>query len=255
MWKLLQNVVDFTKMLPDEIQMYFQQHSNVCGRFEKSQLDSITIQIPSRVLYSQTQFHKMFLLALFIVMGTTLFSCAAKNGKQQKIDTVEIVKDSTNQNFVIIDATKTAVQNHTEPVSTIKKNIERPIITGVVSIDAHPAHLDTINNPIDYNAIFTLVALDSKPYSPKGFDQFYEFIKANYVAPNKTENPSGRIFISFIVEKNGSLTNFRILRDLMENGEELIRVLKTAEKWIPGKFNNHIVRCSYNLPFSVKPTK
>ena len=78
------NVVDFTNMLPDEIQMYFQQHSNVCGRFKNLQLDSLTIQIPNRILYSQTHYHKMFLLALFIVMGTTLFSCADKNGIKQK---------------------------------------------------------------------------------------------------------------------------------------------------------------------------
>jgi hypothetical protein len=68
------NIVDFTNMLPDEIQVYFQQHSNVCGRFKNSQLDSLIIQIPNRVLHSQTHYHKMFLLALFIAMGTTLFS-------------------------------------------------------------------------------------------------------------------------------------------------------------------------------------
>jgi hypothetical protein len=88
------NVVDFTNMLPDEIQAYFQQHSNVCGRFKNSQLDSLTIQIPNRVLYSQTHYYKMFLLALFIAMGTTLFSCADKNGNKQKIDKVEVVEDS-----------------------------------------------------------------------------------------------------------------------------------------------------------------
>jgi hypothetical protein len=84
-------VVDFTNMLPDEIQVYFQQYTNVCGRFKNSQLDSLTIQIPNRILYSQTNYRKMFLLALFIAMGTTLFSCADKNGNKQKIDKVEVV--------------------------------------------------------------------------------------------------------------------------------------------------------------------
>ncbi|WP_281323195.1 hypothetical protein [Flavobacterium aestivum] len=87
------NVVDFTDMLPDEIQAYFQQHNNVCGRFKNSQLDSLTIQIPNQVLYSQTHYHKMFLLALFIAMGTTLFSCADKNGNKQKIDKIEVINE------------------------------------------------------------------------------------------------------------------------------------------------------------------
>ena len=89
------NVVDFTNMIPEEIQMYFLQNTNVCGRFKKSQLDSFTIQIPNQVLYSQTHYHKMFLLALFIAMGTTLFSCSDKNGNKQKIDKIEVVEDDT----------------------------------------------------------------------------------------------------------------------------------------------------------------
>ena len=45
-------VVDFTTMLPDEVQHYFtqNQNTNICGRFKKSQLDTITIQIPSRII-------------------------------------------------------------------------------------------------------------------------------------------------------------------------------------------------------------
>ena len=58
---------------------------------KQSQLDSIVIQIPSRVLYSQTNYQHYFLLSMFVVMGTTLFSCADKNGNKQKIDKIEIV--------------------------------------------------------------------------------------------------------------------------------------------------------------------
>ncbi|WP_281226985.1 hypothetical protein [Flavobacterium aquiphilum] len=95
-------VVDFTNMSPNEIQMYYQQHSNVCGRFKNSQLDSLTIQIPNRVLFSQTNYHKIFLLALFMTMGTTLFSCSDKNGNKQKIDKVEVVDDSLEMNNVTV---------------------------------------------------------------------------------------------------------------------------------------------------------
>ncbi|MES2545191.1 MAG: hypothetical protein V4548_09925 [Bacteroidota bacterium] len=90
------SVVDFTTMLPDEIQHYFIQNKDarICGRFKKTQLNSVIIQIPNATLFSQTNYHKMFLLALFIAMGTTLFSCSDKNGNKQKIDKVEVVEDS-----------------------------------------------------------------------------------------------------------------------------------------------------------------
>ena len=49
-------VVDFTAMLPDEIQHFFIQNENICDRFKKSQLDSVTIQIPNDHLIHY-QFH------------------------------------------------------------------------------------------------------------------------------------------------------------------------------------------------------
>ncbi|MBP4139461.1 hypothetical protein [Flavobacterium geliluteum] len=89
----VKTVVDFSAMLPAEVQQFFIQNQNqtICGRFKTSQLDTISIQIPIRVLHTQTQYHKMFLLALFIAMGTTLFSCADKDGNKNSIDKIEIV--------------------------------------------------------------------------------------------------------------------------------------------------------------------
>ncbi|MCV9927268.1 hypothetical protein OIU83_06370 [Flavobacterium sp. LS1R49] len=96
-------VVDFTKMLPDEVQHFFManQNKSVCGRFKNSQLENIIIQIPTEVLYKQTQYHKIFLLALFIAMGTTLFSCQDKNGDKQKIDKIEVIQTTTKQHPTI----------------------------------------------------------------------------------------------------------------------------------------------------------
>lgn len=98
------SVVDFTQMLPNEIQDFFvkNQGQKVCGRFKNSQLNSLTIQIPNRIVYSQTHYHKIFLLALFITMGTTLFSCSDKNGNKQKIDKIEVVDDSLEMNNVTV---------------------------------------------------------------------------------------------------------------------------------------------------------
>ena len=77
-----------------DIQNYFIAHrgERVCGRFENFQLDSIIIQIPEDYLFSQSSFHKIFLLALLLTMGTTLFSCSDKDGNKQNIEKVEVVK-------------------------------------------------------------------------------------------------------------------------------------------------------------------
>lgn len=71
-------VTDFTQMSTAEITIYLRQNrgSGVCGRFRNDQLEEKTsINIPGAVLYSQTKFINVFLLALLISMGSMLFSC------------------------------------------------------------------------------------------------------------------------------------------------------------------------------------
>lgn len=89
------NVIDFTNMSDTEIKNYLitKKEERVCGHFRKQQLDTITIEIPRQVLFSQTQFRKIFLLALLFTMGTTLLSCADEAGNKQKIENVVIEKE------------------------------------------------------------------------------------------------------------------------------------------------------------------
>jgi hypothetical protein len=88
-------VIDFSKMKAQQIQQYFIQNQgkNICGHFKTEQLNSITIQIPQNLLYTPMHFHKMFLLALLIAMGTTLLSCKDEKGNSKKINKVEIISE------------------------------------------------------------------------------------------------------------------------------------------------------------------
>ncbi|MGQ2983205.1 hypothetical protein [Flavobacterium sp.] len=97
-------VTDFTGMGALEIQNYLLENNGtkVCGRFKSTQLDTINITIPERVLYTQTKFRNVFLLALLVTMGTMLFSC---KDKSQTIGEISIVKDS-----IEVDSTNSARQ-------------------------------------------------------------------------------------------------------------------------------------------------
>ncbi|MHA3787525.1 hypothetical protein ACX0HA_04880 [Flavobacterium hauense] len=75
------SVTDFTRMSNEEIVIYLRKNSNngVCGRFRNDQLEEpVAINIPRKVLYSQTKFRNIFLLALLVTMGSTLVSCMGK---------------------------------------------------------------------------------------------------------------------------------------------------------------------------------
>ena len=72
----------------------------------------------------------------------------------------------------------------------------------------------------------------------------------------KKHGVQGRVVIGFIVEKDGSLTDVKVLRHVdIALDAEALRVVKGMPKWIPGRQNEQRVRVKYNVPvsFRLKP--
>lgn len=95
----------------------------------------------------------------------------------------------------------------------------------------------------------------TQPKFPGGILEFYKFIGTNFKVPTELKG-SGKVVLSFMVEKDGSLSEFKILKDLgFGTADEVIRVLKLSPKWIPGKENNEAVRVQYSLPVQIENAK
>jgi len=102
------------------------------------------------------------------------------------------------------------------------------------------------------NNIYNTAGIEVKPDFPGGLDKFYKFIGKNFQTPEE-EGLSGKIFVTFVVEKDGSLTDIKVLRDIgYGTGKEAIRVLKSCPKWNPGEQNGKKVRVLYSLPISIQ---
>ncbi|GEP50513.1 hypothetical protein FNO01nite_11850 [Flavobacterium noncentrifugens] len=102
---------------------------------------------------------------------------------------------------------------------------------------------------IDPNEVFVLPAVDQKPEFPGGLPEFYTLFHAEFKAPAQKPDLNGRQFVSFTIEKDGSLSNIRIIRDLgMGIGAETIRVLQSMPHWKPAVYQQKTVRCNYTLP-------
>lgn len=98
--------------------------------------------------------------------------------------------------------------------------------------------------------IYSTAGLEKKPEFPEGVMAFYKFISKNYKTPSKSVK--GKVYVTFIIEKDGSLSNIKVLRDIgYGTGEEAIRVLSICPNWIPGEKNGQKVRCLYSLPISI----
>jgi len=101
---------------------------------------------------------------------------------------------------------------------------------------------------MDFNAV------EVQPSFPGGLQAFYKWVGQNYRYPQmaKEQGVSGSIHVSFVVERDGSLTDIKVLRDLKYGtGEEAVRLLKSSPKWKPGIQNGRPVRVSYSLPIKL----
>lgn len=252
-------VVDFTAMLPDEIQHFFIQNRNgsICGRFRKSQLDAITMQIPDRILYSQTHYHKMFLLALFITMGTTLFSCSDKEGNKSRIDKIEVVEDDKskqNKSEKVLHKNSDSIEVSTSPKNAPVKFV-KPTTTDCVetTYDNNKSSSKTITQDsiVEEDLYITGAAIETAPYYPGGINSFYQFLVTEFKLPEDNEKPEARIMVSFVIEKDGSLSSFEFPKKVDPKIEaEVKRVLKLAPKWQSGEQNGKKTRTKYSLPIS-----
>jgi hypothetical protein len=243
-------LIDFTTMLPEEVQHFFIQNKNksICGRCKNEQLETVTIQIPSKILYKQTHYHKMFLLALFIAMGTTLFSCQDKNGSKQKIDKVEVVKKVQTQHITIGKALKG--ENEIPPPPKVDQvKFVKPKENNSLKSEK----TDSKNNSSTKVAIHATpvgeVVSETNAEFPGGIDNFYTFFGKEYKKPENSETANFKIRISFTVEKNGSITYLQSEPAIDEPIEkEIIRVFSLCPKWQSGATNGKKVRRLYSLP-------
>ena len=101
--------------------------------------------------------------------------------------------------------------------------------------------------------IHDFVSLDSQPTFPGGMNKFYEYLKTDlrYPAEAHANNVQGKVFMSFVVETNGEITNIRVDRRLgAGTDEEAVRVVAASPKWVPGIKDGKAVRVRFNIPIS-----
>ncbi|MBW4889074.1 TonB family protein [Mucilaginibacter sp. HMF5004] len=100
-------------------------------------------------------------------------------------------------------------------------------------------------------SIHNVGTIEVEPMPIGGMDKFYSFLGTKIKYPNaaKEIGTQGKVILSFVVEKDGSLTDIKAVRDPGNGlGDEAIRVLKLAPHWIPGIQNGRKVRVQYNIP-------
>lgn len=97
--------------------------------------------------------------------------------------------------------------------------------------------------------IFTVV--ESMPEFRGGMEELYTYLGNNikYPVMAKESGIQGKVYVTFVVEKDGSITDVRVLRGIGGGcDEEAVRVVESMPNWTPGKQRGKPVRVQYNLP-------
>ena len=97
------------------------------------------------------------------------------------------------------------------------------------------------------------VFIEEQASFPGGTEALYKFLRENikYPPAARENGIEGKVFLKFVVEKDGSVSNVKVMRDIGSGcGAEAVRVVKSMPKWTPGKQRGRAVRSEYSLPVS-----
>ena len=120
------------------------------------------------------------------------------------------------------------------------------------SVEATDETVPTLPSP-DEKEVSSFADLTTQPQYPGGMQEFYQQIMKNFNVPEVEEDMDARVFVSFIVETDGTMSNIKVVKDPGYGlGEEALRVLSNmTEKWTPGEKDGEKVRTSFALPITI----
>ena len=167
------------------------------------------------------------------------------NAAQETKVLLPMVVSSTPDVIVAIPTNKDIIESH--PINSGKEGGTGTTNTGAGTIEIP-------SSSIDENTTVNATALDKLPEFPGGINKFYNYVGNNFEKPDIEGINTFRVYVSFVIEKDGSMTDIQVKRDPGYGlGKEAIRVLKSLKtKWTPGMIGSKPVRTSYNLPITVR---
>ena len=156
------------------------------------------------------------------------------------------------------------------PVVVIDSKAEKPVINDQIKSAIGPSTLKgegsiLVDIPVDKptgggdeipladNKVYSPGNLDLMPEPVGGSSAWAKFLNNNlrFPAVAQEDGISGKVLLSFIIEKDGHLSNITVDRPAGHGfDEEALRVLKLARAWKPGMQNGQPVRVKYSIPIN-----
>jgi len=207
----------------------------------------------------------IFTFIFFAIAAITPLVMAFKNNNNDKIinETIEanLIKiDNPNEKIIPPPAPKTEIKvekvRYTAPVivDSVDENVEiKPNDEIINNIKPDDPEIKDYVPPVikDEDVVVDFWRIEEKPEFPGGEEALLKWIAENTKYPQipKEEGVTGKVFVSFVIDKNGDVTNVELLNNVDPYlDKEAIRVISSLPKWKPGKQGGQSVKVSFRLP-------
>ncbi|QMW00914.1 energy transducer TonB [Spirosoma foliorum] len=170
------------------------------------------------------------------------------------------VKTVRNLPLDVLPDADVVEENPPATVEELKDATSGPVTaegTGDIDVIAAPeATVATVQEKaveVESKTEAPFVTVEQQPEYPGGMSALINFLGKNLNYPRQAASAgvSGRVFVSFIVNTDGSLTDIQILKGIgFGCDEEALRVMNKMPHWKPGKQSGRAVRVKYNLPIA-----
>ena len=131
------------------------------------------------------------------------------------------------------------------------------LMVGCKPAAQEPQQTETAQTEVTENTpegeVFQVVEVE--PQFEGGLEALYKYLAENIKYPEqaKSDGIQGRVFVRFVIEADGSVTNAQVLRGIGGGcDEEALRVVEAMPKWTPGMQQGKPVRVQFNLPITFK---
>ncbi len=98
--------------------------------------------------------------------------------------------------------------------------------------------------------------VEQMPSFPGGNQALFRYLQENLKYPSiaQANGIQGRTLVSFVVEKDGSITDIQVVRSAGDPSldREAVRIIRTMPRWRPGKIQGQTVRVQYTVPINFK---
>ena len=124
-----------------------------------------------------------------------------------------------------------------------------------LSEDFKPINNDFVESDVKNSKKQAFDIIEEMPQYPGGPTALFSFLSNTVKYPVVAEENGiqGRVIVSFVVERDGSLTDVKIVKRVDPSlDKEALRVIKTMPRWISGKVNGNPVRVEYTVPITFR---